>query len=413
MIEFMPNMNGITSYFDCLNYGGSSSAWKNLIGNNNIEMYNPVITNDGIEFVGNNTSYGKLYHKYDSNNKNTTRYLVCKNLSKKYANWKTILDCENTSSGGACTVAMGADGFFRFCRHDILDNSHNVSELSVVAFTKNSSGYCRLWINGDYIAQSKYSNIGWSDYIYFARGSTWKYEDNNTLFKFFAIADVIQSDAEILANSQWLYEKYILGKFDGFLIKDNTNLKAIKDEKLITIGPYPPSIDLFREYGMDKETINSILSDRNNFEDTKPKILYYTNKENSIIPSLNEIGTPYGQIVEQKQSIDFNKSYINNIKNITITASKGNSSILKFIVSKDDGISWLTFNGADWISTNKEKIDIIENGMDLEVINKLSEEQLKIISDTKKIKFAWYMKRASLEENVIIKNLKLDYNTDL
>lgn len=336
--------------------------------------------------------------------------LVCNEVPGHVYDFGIGINSNGVVSAGIGRKTSGSD-------YKLLSNSGlNDGKYHVASFTRDiDNRVIKLYIDGVLVStESNTHNVSLTDgdniYIGATCGNSNKLIGEISCVR---IYEKVLSEKQIKDNYELDKRRYIFGKFNYFLIEDNANLKAIDNGNLVTIGTYPPSIDLFIEYGMDRGTINSILIDRNVFESAKPKILYYTNEENPTIPYLHESGTPYGQIIEQKESIDFNKSYINNLKNITITATKGNNSILKFIISKDDGATWLTFNGTDWVFIDKEKIDIIENGMNLDTINQLSEENLILISDTKKIKIAWYMKRASLEENVIVSHIKIDYNTSL
>ncbi len=198
-----------------------------------------------------------------------------------------------------------------------------------------------------------------------------------------------------------------------FLIKDSDSIKGFKDKVLTTIEAKEPVKEDFLNYGLSKLELNQIIKNRTVFQSNKPKILLYTDNPNEIKLDLFEKGTPHGEIVSMKNSVILDKEYIQYIKDINVDATVGQNSILKFIFSKDDGNSWITFDSAKWIPITLDNISISTKGIDLNTLNNLTEEQLKLISDTRKIKLAWYMKRGSLEENIIIKQIKLDYKTNL
>ncbi|WP_300347558.1 hypothetical protein [Clostridium sp.] len=198
-----------------------------------------------------------------------------------------------------------------------------------------------------------------------------------------------------------------------FLIKDGDSIKGFKDKELTIIEAKEPVKEDFFNYGLSKLELNQIIKNRTVFQSNKPKILLYTDNPNEIKLDLFEKGTPHGEIVTMKNSIIFDKNYIQYIKDINVDATLGQNSILKFIFSKDDGNSWITFENSKWLPINLDNISISTKGINLNTLNNLTEEQLKLISDTRKIKLAWYMKRGSLEENIIIKQIKLDYKTNL
>ncbi|EOU1827284.1 hypothetical protein DMN40_14640 [Clostridium perfringens] len=197
-----------------------------------------------------------------------------------------------------------------------------------------------------------------------------------------------------------------------FLIKDGNSIKGFKDKVLTVLENKIAIKEDFLSYGLSKKELNTIIKNRIAFQSSKPKILFYTDNPKPDI-KLYEKGTPHGEIVSMKNSVILDKEYIQYIKDINVDATVGQNSILKFIFSKDDGNSWITFDSAKWIPITLDNISISTKGIDLNTLNNLTEEQLKLISDTRKIRLAWYMKRGSLEENIIIKQIKLDYKTNL
>ena len=197
-----------------------------------------------------------------------------------------------------------------------------------------------------------------------------------------------------------------------FLIKDGNSIKGFKNKVLTVVENKIAIKEDFLSYGLSKKELNAIIKNRTPFQSSRPKILFYTDNPNPDI-KLYEKGTPHGEIINMKNSIVFNKDYIQYIKDINIEAKLGRDSILKFAISKDDGNSWITFYNNRWGPIGLDNISLATKGIDLNTLNNLTEEQLKLISDTRKIKIAWYMKRGSLEENIIIKQIKLDYKTNL
>lgn len=197
-----------------------------------------------------------------------------------------------------------------------------------------------------------------------------------------------------------------------FLIKDGNSIKGFKDKVLTVLENKIAIKEDFLSYGLSKKELNTIIKNRIAFQSSKPKILFYTDNPKPDI-KLYEKGTPHGEIVSMKNSVILDKEYIQYIKDINVDATVGQNSILKFIFSKDDGNSWITFYDNRWGPIGLDNISLATKGIDLNTLNNLTEEQLKLISDTRKIKLAWYMKRGSLEENIIIKQIKLDYKTNL
>lgn len=207
-IEYMPIMTGVNAYFDARK-NVTDTSWKNLRGDTNFELFNPSISENGVEVVGSEVSYGKFTKPWTSGSSRTW-YFVFKNVSGAFANWKTIIG--NEASQYKCsTIAMDGNGYIKFTRPDIVPSTSlgfKCSDWHVVAWVSNgSSQTTKLWIDGTYIA-SAYNMQGWADDTYLCRGSNWSYADNNTVFRAIAIADSAHADTDVVSNSNWLRQQY-------------------------------------------------------------------------------------------------------------------------------------------------------------------------------------------------------------
>lgn len=206
----LPQNDGITCLFDYKNC--TTSTWENEIPNQpNFEVVGATLHDDYVEFVGSDDSHAKLTYGGVSggiatNSSQCIRYVVLKNLSGAYANWKTIIGNE-AGTNYCSTIAMDRYGQYQFTRGDIY-TSISVADWHVVCWTSDSStGYSTLWIDGVKINTASGCS-GWAADTYLCKGSTWSYSDNNTAFKCFVLGDVIHSDADIVTNSKYLMARY-------------------------------------------------------------------------------------------------------------------------------------------------------------------------------------------------------------
>lgn len=204
-------LENASCWFDCRK-GVTETAWENQVGDNDIELYNPIISKNYVEVVGSETSYGKLTHGGESGTSVTdqpysTRYFVLKNLSGSYANWKTIIG--NESAQYCCsTVAMDASGKLQFTRNDLHFGSYSCKDWHVVAIKSTKGGKTSIWVDGNHIGEAANCN-GWAADTFLARGSGWYYADNNTAFRAIIISDTAHWDGDIVKNCNWLKDHYI------------------------------------------------------------------------------------------------------------------------------------------------------------------------------------------------------------
>ena len=225
IMEYMPVMTNVNSYFDA-RQGVSLDTWDNLIGDTNINLFNPITNIDGVEVVGSDTSYG-IFSKPWIDGESRTWYFVFKNISKIYANWKTIIG--NESEEFKCsTISMDAAGHLKFTRPDIIPNTsmgYTCQDWHVVAWVSNGElNTTSLWIDGTFI--NTVSNMqGWADDTYLCRGPSWYYTDNNTIFRNIVIADSAHTNEEVVENSLWLYDYYIKNYNNGVIYTEVIDFK--------------------------------------------------------------------------------------------------------------------------------------------------------------------------------------------
>lgn len=122
------------------------------------------------------------------------------------------------------------------------------------------------------------------------------------------------------------------------------------------------------------------------------------------------------RIVTWNESSNMAKLSIDGLKNIQHTTVRANGDISlynvseiesvflnaigdgKVLVSTDRGISWMTFNGSEWITVSDDS-----EGLSFSLLNNLTSEQLtKLITPSQTIRFAYY-----ITENTEIDNIQM------
>lgn len=274
-ISCMPVMADVNACFDA-RVGVGENEWKNLTGDIHFQLFHPIKNADGVEVVGSEASYGKLTKPWTSGSSRTW-YFIFKNLSGVYTDWRTIIGNE-ADTYKCSTLAMDANGYIKFTRPNIVPSTSlgfQCSDWHVVAWVSDAStGRTKLWIDGTYIGYV--SNMqGWADDTYLARGSSWWYTDNNTVFRAIAIADSAHADDEVVSNSNWLYQAYIseyVAKLyeTRYLLRSEGVFYTVTDETLAVLEVTELTAQAFQTYGFEDVPEWSVISGLVN-----PEILYW------------------------------------------------------------------------------------------------------------------------------------------
>ena len=349
----MPNVNGVSCYFDC-RLGVSSDAWENQSGTDAITLYNPVIRNDYVEVIGSDTSYGVLTHGGNTggtvtNQDYCVRYFIFKNLSNVFANWKTIIGNE-TGDSYCSTIAMDGSGGLKFTRNDILFTSYKCTDWHVIAIrSRKVDGYTDIWCDGVLVGTAS-KCAGWAVDTYLSRGSNWSYADNNTAYRAIIVSDENQTDDDIVENSMWLKSHYI-DNFKPylyslkFLVVDASKLYTIENGVLVELATTDVTADIFNTYGFYGVPDSALLVGLDN-----PEVLYWQDSEDDLpILTATVTATPHHQMVVS-QAIDLMHSSIKGISGMAVDC-KGD---VLFAVSFDNKATWMQHNGTDWVNVADE-----------------------------------------------------------
>jgi hypothetical protein len=199
---------------------------------------------------------------------------------------------------------------------------------------------------------------------------------------------------------------------DRFLIRDNNLLKTY-NTAWETLSDEGTTIEeLFKTSGMKKldalyteVLVNEVpykpLDDlSNNFE-----VLYFTellNESSSV--TLNIDSEP--QLVVAKGDIDLRTiEYINQFR---FTVSEIGTSRIKYSISVDSGNSWLTYINGDFAEINSVE-STSASGMDTVTINSIPTDKWnEVVSNTEKIRFAYYLELDSMGDELLVDELVLD-----
>ena len=129
---------------------------------------------------------------------------------------------------------------------------------------------------------------------------------------------------------------------------------------------------------------------------TEPKLVVTSDGE---IPSDVVLSTQVKlppQTIVQKTDVDIQNA--EELSNIIVTHT-GNA-IVKVSCSIDSGMSWLKYDGSNWVATE------LSEGMGIDTIQGLTSEQLDYITQANKVRFAFYIEPQNIDDNIVLQNIK-------
>lgn len=197
--------------------------------------------------------------------------------------------------------------------------------------------------------------------------------------------------------------RYALRCADGFiysvnetmtLIKIAETLEELNKETWETLGAQTPDL----------------MNIRNEVTGPAPKLLRYdTDIENNYLVVKNICLYP-PSLVKETRSYDFSMSYITGISNFLINQTQAASDILKFMISVDDGVTWIAWRDGSWYA-NSELTDqvILEKGMTPEEMESLPEESKEVLFSTRKMRLAFILKPGSLTSELKLNKYECKY----
>lgn len=199
-----------------------------------------------------------------------------------------------------------------------------------------------------------------------------------------------------------------------FLINDNSIIKTYKGNNLIDVCTINQiTIETFEVHGINLGELPNLTELRKLLSDTALKLIYISENESNL--NYKEFGLPKGQFIEMSSDANISMDHILYVKSITITGNEGaNGDLLKFLISIDKGMSWLTYYNNSWVEIFKDEVEVIEKGMSLDLINSLDNEALKIITEeAQNIRFCWYMRKSNITTELNVSNIAMKYEVNI
>lgn len=191
---------------------------------------------------------------------------------------------------------------------------------------------------------------------------------------------------------------------------DNCIYTMDENKKLIKLGDSYESITSAQWNNSTCDTID-IADIRNDITGPKPTLLKYCSDSSSnseINLKFNCLRPP--KLVKTKQSYDFSMDYIKGIDSFSVTKVMGEGDILKFMLTIDDGKSWLTWSGSTWVTVPTLTDDILlTKGMDTGTWESLKGDALTNLFSNRKLGVAFILKPGSITSELKLNKYECKY----
>jgi len=211
---------------------------------------------------------------------------------------------------------------------------------------------------------------------------------------------------ELTQNDRWgvcLQEIEFFQLIGNYLIEDDNKIKKY-DVNLgwQVVGDPPVTKSMFDLYGMNDISIISDDAIKNLVSDHF-KILYCTNEEITN-NNLEYIAVPKPVVISSLENLIID----GNLKKVNLSAFSSENSILKIVVSTDNGVSWKSYKSNFWDNVNIANLnDVKNNGMSVEGLNSLTEQEWKQLSSKNNIKIAFYLEQDSSSDLLSIDSMSV------
>ncbi|MGG0666437.1 hypothetical protein ABE042_20245 [Viridibacillus arvi] len=201
--------------------------------------------------------------------------------------------------------------------------------------------------------------------------SSWSYSPNNTSTNVKAFRPVLEIESLITIQKK-------------SIIYHDGQYKSYTQESWKNVSTILPTLEQFLKYGMDLIPAGklSLLGNENNL-----KIATWLSDEN-YAPIVKVTAIPHNQIVFSTK--DINIKSVENIDSITMTVDERGKGNLRTIVSFDEGATWYTHYGSEWITVAEDADEAIANGMSEKQLSALTSEQWsKLRGQSNTLRFAY------------------------
>lgn len=154
----------------------------------------------------------------------------------------------------------------------------------------------------------------------------------------------------------------------------------------------------------------ALLNKRDPLFGNKPKLLKFSDniKDTYLAYKIPCIKNP--EEVHLLESIDFDYYYVTGIRKFNIVVEKSESDVIKFALSLDGGITWISWSGTGWtVIPVFNAANLLEQGNDELTLKNLPEAAFEMLFTTKKMTVAFVMQPARWDSALKLKSFNCVY----
>lgn len=214
----LPATRGLDGIFM---YGNADGAtWKNSVAGQNNITFEEAVTDTGTEYVlpaGKTGQYNSAAGEYRTA---FTWYCIAKCPTTSYnagqymaSNWNN--QGVEISSGWAAYSSAGTNHLVRSINNRDFNSTESVTNYALIVVAGDVNGVASIFVNGEKMTDSwnfiPLSVSGATATVFLGKRANGQLSGTDIDYKFLAFGTEKQTDAEVLANSAYLMDRYGLG----------------------------------------------------------------------------------------------------------------------------------------------------------------------------------------------------------
>lgn len=193
---------------------------------------------------------------------------------------------------------------------------------------------------------------------------------------------------------------------ERYFVRDADNYYTISDNELILVDSFQATKEFILNNGM------SILPNSPCVLSLADPTIVYWNESEQINLKVHYSAVPKTQVIGQNYDIDFSHESIASINNVQIHATLPSTSIMRFAVSLDSGLTWYAYKEENWIQLDiNDFVSFMLSGMTKEIIEGITNEQwISFVTDNASTKYRFaILIDANNTESISLSDIVVNY----
>lgn len=304
----------------------------------------------------------------------------------------------NNQIGHGQTTSFTIPGKWQYVKIKFLSQSE--SRFDYLQVSKNGSNI--------YTAQSVSQNTS----------LTWEYSNFDGSLCDLKFAYMKDGSGTTTPDCVCIFELWVQTQDDGITQSETRYALRCADDAIYTVDATMTLVKMADTLeGIDKATWESLganssdlMNIRNDITGPSPKLLKYSDDiENTYLVTKNICLYP-PNLIKAKRSYDFSMDYILGINNFLINQVQNDGDVLKFMISVDDGATWISWYGSAWYANSVVTDELImSKGMTAGQMESLPTESKEVLYSTRKMMLAFLLKPGSLTSELKLNKYECKY----